>query len=163
MSRVNSDLLSPALRKQRDKLLRDSGFVDIEDPKYAHGQLLHNIRAPADECAQRADYHDACLERLRRPFRSRFQRQCWQAYCDGKTIRETAKLLGSYTKRVHAAIKPLKDEIVRDSRDSPRRKFTRGNISALVEDLWTAKNHVPPHRRAKRGRIPKSYWAQRSD
>lgn len=114
--------LTKSEQRLRDKLLKDSGFVDLEDE---HGEMDQSFRAlkghskrwDADEIASLADYYRRASQLLHdHPWKSPVERRIWELHAEGasytriwRTVKreiETAELPREkmYRRRVHATV-----------------------------------------------------------
>lgn len=114
--------LTLAQRKQRDKLLKDSGFVDLEDE---HGEMDQSFRAlkghskrwEADEIASLADYYRRAAQLLHdHAWKSPVERRIWELHADGASYTRVARTVKReietgalprekmYRRRVHATV-----------------------------------------------------------
>src|SRR5687767_5586212 len=90
-------MLTASQRRLRDKLLRESGFVDIEDADGViqqarnrivgqHGQRIANLA----EIETVAEYYRLCAKLLHdHPFKSPVERRIWELHAEGASYTRT--------------------------------------------------------------------------
>ena len=166
--------------RERDKILRAAGFVDIEDKhgriteSTAHKELCRMGPEQAALLIEVGRERDSAAREILRTnikrhrggarygkdtafaFSEKFQREAFALHVEGMPMSAIAKHLKTSKSRVHAAIKPLADDAKRLTRVTSGK--LKCYIKELAEDQWLSKNNVKPIKRHRQGRLPKTAW-----
>lgn len=123
----------------RDRLLKDSGFVDIEDERGEMDQALravkgHSKRWEAAEIASLSDYYRRAGQLLHEhPWRSPVERRIWELHGEG----------ASYTR----VWRTVKREI--EQGDLPRERMYRRRVHAVVSRARAVMLGTAPRKRGR--------------
>lgn len=133
---------APTWQQERDRLLRDSGFVDLEDASgwmepviKPHGPIIGRQRTPA-EIETLAEYYRCAGQLLHdHKFRTPVERRIWELHAEGvsytRVFRTVKREIAAgtlprekmYRRRVHATVTRLKAKML--GQTSERRKGGR--------------------------------------
>ena len=135
------------MQRLRAKLLRDSGFVDLEGPT-GEGDLsdrgnLHPVAETRDEHARLAErmedgaayteWAESILHNTR--FRSREEREAWRLHAEGLPQRDIAPALTIARRSVRRHLARVEDRVSKVSKEKrwrDRKKQRLAEIRALV-------------------------------
>lgn len=143
--------MTEAHRKLRDRLLRESGFIDLEDAAgnmeptiRPHGPIVGRDRTP-EEIGQLAEYYRLAGQFLHsHPFASSVERRVWELHGDGASYTRIARTV---RREIAAGELPSRFVAARQQRN----RFYRKLVYLVVSDLRAT---MMGERRPRRGPRP---------
>lgn len=144
--------LSDEDRRLRDRLLRDSGFKDLEDSNDPDGLLrTHACRAVNDrdvpiEAAElhmetTSAWYDVAItvSRRTRVRATGLGHAAWRLMCEGMSVREAARKLGISRQKVERETEPFRKKMA-SVNGGKGLDPSRQDIKDMVADAWLSRN-----------------------